>query len=124
MSTIFIYTLFLLGHLCVYFYFKNSLTLCSNVLENTNRISPQLPSLEAHNSQKVIGSIESNKKMLLQKSLRQLEFINEFEMYLDEKSLNNFSIEFLQEFEQIKIEAQLSTLKATSQLNYSLKMAA
>lgn len=124
MSTLFIYTVFLLGHLSVYFYFKNSLILCSNVLENTNRISPQLPSLEAHNSQKVTNSIANNKKMLLQKSLRQLEFINEFEMYLDEKSLNNFSIEFLQEFEQIKIEAQLSTLKVTGQLNNGLKLAA
>ena len=45
-------------------------------------------------------------------------------MYLEEKTLNNFSIEFLQEFEQIKIEAQLSTLKATSQLNNGVKMAA
>ena len=124
MSTIFIYTLFLLGHLCVYFYFKNSLILSSNVLENTNKSHPQLTLLEINHSDKLINSITNNKKMLLQKNLRQLEFINEFEMYLEEKTLKNMSIEFLQEFERLKIEAQLSTLKATSQLNYSLKMAA
>ncbi|WP_282030447.1 hypothetical protein [Winogradskyella eximia] len=124
MSTLFIYTIFLLGHLSVYFYFKNNLSLSSNVLEYNNKSNPQLTIVETNHSQKVTNSIANNKKMLLQKNLRQLEFINEFEMYLDEKSLNNFSIEFLQEFEQIKIEAQLSTLKATSQLNNVVKMAA
>lgn len=124
MSTLFIYTVFLLGHLSVYFYFKNNLSLSSNVLENTNKSHSKLTLVETDHSQKVTNSISNNKKMLLQKNLRQLEFINEFEMYLEEKTLNNFSIEFLQEFEQIKIEAQLSTLKATSQLNNGVKMAA
>jgi hypothetical protein len=58
-----------------------------------------------------------NKHFLLNKSLKQLEFIADFEKYLDEKTLENLSIEFLQEFEQIKIEAQLITLKVTNQLN-------
>ncbi|WP_405575286.1 hypothetical protein [Winogradskyella sp. Asnod2-B02-A] len=124
MSTLFIYTVFLLGHLSVYFYFKNNLSLSSNVLENTNKSHSKLTLVETDHSQKVTNSISNNNKMLLQKNLRQLEFINEFEMYLEEKTLNNFSIEFLQEFEQIKIEAQLSTLKATSQLNNGVKMAA
>tara|TARA_R110002049_G_scaffold260127_1_gene435970 strand:- start:1085 stop:1417 length:333 start_codon:yes stop_codon:yes gene_type:complete len=110
MSTLFIYTVFLLGHLSIYFYFKNNLSIYTNVLENANISSPKLRLLKTDNSIKLTNSIVNEKKMLLQQNLRQLEFINEFEMYLDEKSLKNFSIEFLQEFEQIKIEAQLSTL--------------
>lgn len=124
MSTLFIYTVFLLGHLSIYFYFKNNLSIYTNVLENANISSPKLRLLKTDNSIKLTNSIVNEKKMLLQQNPRQLEFINEFEMYLDEKSLKNFSIEFLQEFEQIKIEAQLSILKTTSQLNNGVKMAA
>ena len=67
MSTLFIYTVFLLGHLSVYFYFKNNLSLSSNVLEYNNKSNPQLTIVETDHSQKVTNSISNNKKMLLQK---------------------------------------------------------
>ena len=45
-------------------------------------------------------------------------------MYLENKNCKNFPVEFLQEFEKIKIEAQLSILQTTSQLTNYSKIAA
>ena len=63
------------------------------------------------------NKVEDNNYAILNKSLKHLEFISQFEMYLDEKHYKNFSIEFLQEFKKIKQEAQLTTLKTTNKLN-------
>ncbi|MBT8325834.1 MAG: hypothetical protein KJO96_11095, partial [Winogradskyella sp.] len=62
--------------------------------------------------------------MLLDKSLKHLEFISQFESYLDTKNSEKFPAEFLQEFENIKREAQIATIKTTQQLNHSLALAA
>ncbi|MBC3845386.1 hypothetical protein H8K90_03250 [Winogradskyella echinorum] len=124
MNTLFIYIIFFLGHVAVYFYYRNSFINTTDASKNTKTKNSHLSVTDAKNSIKKANSIVDNKQMLLQKNLKQLEFISEFEMYLEEKTLKNFSIEFLQEFEQIKIEAQLSTLKTTNQLNNSVKLAA
>lgn len=124
MSTLFIYAILLIGHLNVYFYFKHTIKSYSNISGNNNIQKPQIVLEERVTSLNLTKNILNNKQMLLNKNLRQLEFIFEFEMYLEEKTLKNLSLEFLQEFEKIKTEAQLSTLKTTSQLNNRLKMVA
>lgn len=72
----------------------------------------------------VTSDDEERNHMLLNKRLRHLEFISEFEMYLDDKNYKNFSIAFLQELKNIKIEAQLSACKATTMLSEHTKIAA
>lgn len=124
MSTLFISAILLLGHLSFYFYFKNDFNRCFTLLGHQKNVKGQSIQNENVVVSKLTNNILENKKILLHKSLRQLEFISEFEMYLEKNTIKNFSLEFLQEFEQIKIEAQLSTLKTTSQLNSNLKMAA
>lgn len=65
-----------------------------------------------------------NDNITLNKNLKHLEFISQFEMYLEERNYKNFSIEFLQAFEKMKYNVQLTTLKATEQLNHEGLMAA
>lgn len=68
--------------------------------------------------------IVDNDHFELNKNLKHLEFISQFEMYLEERNYKNFSIEFLQAFEKMKHNVQLTTLKATKQLDLeSLKAA-
>jgi len=73
---------------------------------------------------KLTNQLDLNEEIILNKSLKHLEFISKFEMYLEEKNFHKFPIEFLQEFDKIKIEAQLTTLKTTSQLTNVIKQAA
>lgn len=72
----------------------------------------------------IINNTEIKDQMILNKSLKHLDFISSFEMYLEDKNYKKFPIEFLQEFEKIKAEAQLSTLKISDQLNNSVNKAA
>lgn len=118
MTTLFIYVIFFLGHLSVFFYFKNTF---KRNLKPWECRTARKPKLETKNSNE--NTID-NKLFLLNKNLRQLEFIAEFELYLEDKTLESCSLEFLQEFNQIKLEAQLSTLKTTSMLNSEIKQAA
>ncbi|WP_340154391.1 hypothetical protein [uncultured Winogradskyella sp.] len=124
MTTLLIYGTLFLGHLCVYFYFRNSFKSYLNPSERNTEKQARLESNNNFSSQNLKNNAVDNKLVLLNKSLRQLEFISEFEMYLEEKTLENCSLEFLQEFSRIKIEAQLSTLKTTNMLNSQVKLAA
>ena len=124
MTTLLIYATLILGHLCVYFYFRNNFKSYLNPNERRTLKNTQLETKENLSSQNLKNNAVDNKLVLLNKSLRQLEFISEFEMYLEEKTLKNCSLEFLQEFSRIKIEAQLSTLKTTNMLNSQVKIAA
>ena len=133
MNSILIFLILALAQLSVYFYLKNNITdlrFVNNLksTEVSKTIEPiKKPSLKptTQDTKKVItNDLDASKRMLLNKSLRHLEFISEFEMYLEDKNYKNFPIEFLQEFEKIKIEAQLSTLQNTHQLTRGSKIAA
>ena len=133
MNSILIFLILALAQLSVYFYLKNNITdlrFVNNLkaTEVSKTIEPiKKPSLKptTQDTKKVItNDLDASKRMLLNKSLRHLEFISEFEMYLEDKNYKNFPIEFLQEFEKIKIEAQLSTLQNTHQLARDSKIAA
>lgn len=132
MNILLAYFILSLAQLSIYFYLKNNIKnlqffdysdysspLENEVIEKSNTI-PQKNSV----ADKFTNNIEEHKLTLLNKSLKHLEFISEFEMYLEDKNYKNFPIEFLQEFEKIKIEAQLSALKSTSQLTNSIQLAA
>ncbi len=54
---------------------------------------------------------ETSTKDRLSSSLKHLEFILFFELYLESKHVNIFSRTFLNEFENIKYEAQMNVLK-------------
>ena len=124
MITLFIYGTLLLGHLSVYFYFRNNFKTSLIPLERRTVKNTQLETKNSFSSKNLKNNAIDNKLVLLNRNLRQLEFISEFEMYLEEKALKNCSLEFLQEFSKIKIEAQLSTLKTTQMLNSEAKIAA
>lgn len=70
------------------------------------------------------NKLKDNNNVILNKSLKHLEFINQFEMYLEDKNYKKFPIEFLREFDKIKQDAKLTTLKATQLLNTKHKNAA
>ena len=132
MNILLTYAMLLTGHLSVYFYFKNNFKYLKflnfnrsfNTTEDRYIEKPKLQLKEKENTVDLTDNFEHKKHVLLNKSLKHLEFIAEFEMYLDQKTLKNFSVEFLQEFEKIKIEAQLSALKNTTQLTTLARMAA
>jgi len=85
------YIMLFLGHLCVCFYFNKDIQFKK----------PKLQSKQKPNTLVVPDNIEHNKHFLLSKNLKHLELIANFEMYLEQKTLKDFSLEFLQEFEQI-----------------------
>lgn len=124
MTTLLIYGTLLIGHLSVYFYFRNNFKSCLNLSQRRTKTQTQLDTKDNLSSKNLKNNAVDNKLVLLNKSLKQLEFISEFEMYLEEKTLKNFSLEFLQEFNKIKIEAQLSTLKTADMITNQVKMAA
>lgn len=132
MNTVHLFIIILLSQLSIYFYLKNNIKNLrlfnfkdyNSPLPNEVIKKTKLQSKESLSSNKLIKSMEENEHILLNKSLRHLEYISEFEMYLDDKNHENFPVEFLQEFEKIKIEAQLIVLKSTSQLTNSAKLAA
>lgn len=73
------------------------------------------------NSKKEQPTIKLNttKSILLQKNLKHLEFINFLETRYSEKALNQFSIEVLQSFQNIKIQAQNNTLSLLQSKSYN-----
>ncbi|WP_299338997.1 hypothetical protein [uncultured Psychroserpens sp.] len=54
----------------------------------------------------------------LQASLKQLEFISYFEMHIDKRKEDSYSLSFLQELERIKYDSQMNTLEL---INYQKK---
>ncbi|NRD21854.1 hypothetical protein HNV10_01285 [Winogradskyella litoriviva] len=124
MTTLLIYGTLLIGHLSVYFYFRNNFKSCLILSQRKAKKHSHIETKDNLNSKNLKNNAVDNKLVLLNKSLRQLEFISEFEMYLEEKTLKNFSLEFLQEFNKIKIEAQLSTLKTADMITNQVKIAA
>lgn len=121
-----------LTQLGIYLYLKNSLKNfleyhTQNYLGVKKATDLKVQKIEIENatrSKTMTNKVEDNNYAILNKSLKHLEFISQFEMYLEEKHYKNFSIEFLQEFEKIKREAQLTTLKTTNKLNHKNLIAA
>ena len=72
--------------------------------------------LKNDNSKTLIKSYDDHNRIILQRSLRQLEFIAQLEFYLQEKRCDSYSIEFLQEFETVKRKTQQSVIKSTCKL--------
>ncbi len=115
----------------VYYYLKNNLKqFVLYKVKTTTSVSPKVIPTEKSIGQpkrtvdKISNDVIENNHVILNKSLMHLEFISRFEMYLEDKNYKMFPIEFLQEFEKIKIEAQLKTLKSTNRMTYDKKMAA
>lgn len=54
--------------------------------------------------------------VLLNRSLKNLEYINQFEHYMSCERHTYFSTDFLEKFNQLKFEAQLVTLNTTQVL--------
>ena len=132
MNTLFIYIIILLVHLNIYLFLKHNIENLSlfnypnynSVIENEVIEKDLNIPMEPIFLESLTNDFDENKQIILKKSLMHLEFISTFEMYLEDKNYKKFPIEFLQEFEKIKIEAQLSALKSTSQLTNSTKLAA
>lgn len=66
----------------------------------------------------LVSEIDEDSSIIFDKKLKHLDFISQFEMYLDGKNCNSFSVEFLQEFEKIKLETQRTTLEMVNVLNH------
>ncbi len=109
----------------MYLFLKSSI---ENVLEyysNNNLKEKQSEAIKLQSAESIKQNdttvlpkkVDNTNHLVLNKSLRHLEFISQFEMYLEDKNYKSFSIEFLQEFEKLKIEAQLTILKTTNRLN-------
>ena len=129
MNTSIILFILLLTYLSVYFYQKNNVNYFNDINNSSSCLNEIFEETKSQTKVAEIGSISTNKMedhnyIVLNKSLKNLEFISKFEMYLEVKNYNNFSPEFLQEFEKIKTEAQLTTLKTSNQLNSSINQAA
>jgi hypothetical protein len=132
MSNILTFFSLTLTQIGVYLFLKNSL---KNFIENFTQnysidkksTKVKIQKIEAQKKIKpktITYEVEDNNHVILNKTLRHLEFISQFEMYLEEKHYKNFSIEFLQEFEKIKHEAQITTIKTTNKLNCQGSIAA
>ncbi|MEF3077825.1 hypothetical protein [Winogradskyella poriferorum] len=125
MSTVLIIFSLTLTQIGMYLFLKSSI---ENVLEyysNNNLKEKQSEAIKLQSAESIKQNdttvlpkkVDNTNHLVLNKSLRHLEFISQFEMYLEDKNYKSFSIEFLQEFEKLKIEAQLTTLKTTNRLN-------
>ncbi|WP_138432894.1 hypothetical protein [Winogradskyella algicola] len=132
MSNILTFFSLTLTQIGVYLYLKNSLKdFIENFIQNYSidkkSTEVKIQKIEAQKKIKpktITYEVEDNNHVILNKTLRHLEFISQFEMYLEEKHYKNFSIEFLQEFEKIKHEAQITTIKTTNKLNCQGSIAA
>jgi hypothetical protein len=60
----------------------------------------------------IVSDIRIQQNKVLQNNLKQLDFIASFEMNLDRNKVNNYSLDFLQEFEKIKYFAQKNTIQS------------
>ncbi|WP_179337149.1 hypothetical protein [Winogradskyella ludwigii] len=117
MTTVFIYGLSLIGHLGFYFYFINNFKRDEKPLERRTVSSRKVENKDNLISKSLKNNAVDDKVFLLNKNLKQLELISEFEMYLEQKTPKKASLEFLEQFKTIKTEAQLSALKTTNKLN-------
>lgn len=133
MNSIFLFLILTLAQLSLYFYLKDNIHNFSYIYYikiSDPQLSEEIISNSAvkpinEKAKKVVTlNLEESKHIILNKKLRHLEFISEFEMYLEDKNYKMFPIEFLQEFEKIKKEAQLSLLQSTNQLVKPSKLAA
>jgi len=52
------------------------------------------------------------RKTTLYVCLKQLEFISQFEMYLNTRKSDDYSLQFLQKIDSIKRKAQINTLNS------------
>lgn len=109
---------------CINFYHKRKCPFYDHedILEKINRKE----SIDKSNLENriITSDVESNSSFILSKSLKHLEYISEFEMYLERKNYKSLPLDFLQEFESLKTEAKISLLKTASQLNNNLEKAA
>ncbi|WP_055447642.1 hypothetical protein [Lacinutrix mariniflava] len=85
-------------------FFKN--TIFSILLKKNTTVVEKRKSLETELEKK-----EEHCKYL-HDNLKQLEFISCFEMYLDGRKENSYSLSFLQELNAVKDRAELNTLEA------------
>lgn len=63
-----------------------------------------------NNKETPVMKIHPNANYLLHKNLKHLEFINFLESHYNSKDLNQFPVDFLQSFQNIKTQAQYNTL--------------
>lgn len=132
MNTLIIYFILCLAQLSIYFFLKNNIKNLkffnygnySKLINNEVAEPTEASKTEINRPAILPNKVKNNDYIILNKSLKHLEFISRFEMYLEDESYKNFPIEFLQEFEKIKLEAQLSALKTTTKLNTGIKRAA
>ncbi len=66
-------------------------------------------SINSKKEQPII-KLNTTQRFLLQNNLKHLEFINFLETRYSEKALNQFPVEILQSFQNIKMQAQNNTL--------------
>jgi hypothetical protein len=124
MNLVFTYSILAVAQISIYFYLKNSIKNLNflqyiGYSKSTKNKGAQITEQPINNLPEPVKSANDSKsktQIVLNKSLAHLEFISQFEMYLEDKNHKNFSIEFLQEFEKIKIEAQLNILNITTSL--------
>ncbi len=135
MTLIISYLALVISQISIFFYLKNDL----NSIVFINKVN-KFVGFDSSIEQKAIDASNPTEKevpvitipkaqacadlLLLDKSLKHLEFIAQFECYLEKKNSEKFSAEFLQEFENIKREAQIDTIKTTQQLSSALALAA
>ncbi len=63
-----------------------------------------------NNTKRSDDNTKTNYNKLLNRNLKQLEFVNHFDFYLQDKSKKNISLDFLKKLAQIKLEAQINTI--------------
>ena len=87
-----------------------------NSVQNKSIESEEKNEAATHNVLESETDESQQAHFILKKSLLQLEFISIFEAYLEDESFQDTSLEFLHEFEEIKRQAQINTLRFTNKL--------
>ena len=67
--------------------------------------------------------LETETNVVLETSLKYLEFINKFESYANTADISKLSPEFLQEFEAHKVKTQHAILAVTDTINTNYTIA-
>lgn len=76
-------------------FFKSKIKVITNVTDNT-----------------LDNMYDNQYSKSLYLNLKQLEFISNFEMHLDNKAVDSYSLSFLQELSKIKQSAKLNTIQS------------
>ena len=111
----------------MYLFSKNYLTFadfleCFNYILNTPEEKHKSIIKHSHSSEELDQGVECNHtNFILHKSLRHLEFINEFEAYLNTNNDHMVTAEFLHELKQSKYDTQVAILKSTQMLSTRAK---